>query len=114
MSGAWKTTKIKRETLLRLRSVKQRFDFKSLDEVFTVFLMIRDKMRWDKADMYAMGKFGKLPEVISGEARNESQFDEKKAELTGPEFRKISEIPDVERIGKASIELLKDKKESEK
>lgn len=102
---AWKTTKIKRETLLRLRSIKTRFNFKSLDEVFTTFLAIRDKMRWDKGDMVCMAKFGKLPEVVSVQGGTDEECREKLG-LGGAKTEKTGEIPDVEKVGKLSKSLL--------
>jgi hypothetical protein len=106
----WKTTKIKRETLLRLRSVKVRFDFKSLDEVFTTFMAIRDKMCWDKNDMLCMAKYGKLPEVVAVQGGSDEECL-RKLGLGGPETGKVGEISNVEEIGKASTELLKEKRE---
>lgn len=104
----WKTTKVKRETLLRLRSVKVRFDFKSLDEVFTAFLAIRDKMRWDKNDMLCMAKYGKLPEVDAVQGNSDAECREKLG--LGEEFTKIAEftVPDAEKVGELSKGLLKD------
>lgn len=68
---------MKRSTVLRLKSLKTRLGYSSLESAVVALMDARDKLGWDAADLLIIAKYGRLPEIVSGEARNDEEMREK-------------------------------------
>lgn len=107
------TTCIAKDTLQKLKSLAAKMGYASTQELIREMALAVDKANFGKFEILCLQTYGRIPEIIEGSARNEGEMYAKLG-LDGPKTKKIGQIENVERIGKASTELLREKKESEK
>ena len=81
---------MKRSTVLRLKSMKTRLGFSSLEQAVIALMDVRDRFGWDRIDLQSLARYGKIPEIIEGQAGSDSEMIQKlgltHAKKTGESF----------------------------
>ncbi len=65
---------LKKSTVLRIKSLKQRFQYSSIEAVVTAFLDMRDKCAFSRIDLEDLARFGKIIEVEVKTATSEKEM----------------------------------------
>jgi len=92
-----------------LKGLMRKLKYESMYAMLEELAVAIDRANYSRFDLECLLKFSRIPEIIEGSARNEKDFEEKRARLGGPAMRKTGEIPDVEKVGKLSKGMLGEK-----
>lgn len=93
-----------------LKLLKRKLKYESIYAMLAELTNAISHANYSRFDLECLLKFGRIPDIISGEARNEREMLEKIG--IRPDMKKTGEIPNVEKVGELSKDLL-GKKEGE-
>jgi hypothetical protein len=71
------TISVKRRTSSRFSILQKLLGFHSADELLEIIVDLIIKKGWSKLDLECLMKYGKIPQVETGSARNENEMYEK-------------------------------------